>query len=214
MASKGPDEGSEILLRDFGVDLLLGQASLVHEFFSKFGSPAGSSPANSGMKRSAPYELGGAEKASRANFPGAEPPASPGQRPNRWSPALAPAPPAAGTSPVSQRPAATGTTKKESTRALVHQLKAELTSFAPGKAPPYIQQWLDEKYRQTELRPALQQLSREYCRNCIMAGKGVVTHTFAQCRAAGNACVLPCPKCVQAGRLQDIYHWLQDCPGN
>ena len=96
----------------------------------------------------------------------------------------------------------------------MQQLKRELHAFALGKPPQYIQQWLDGKFQRPELRDALKQLAREYCRNCLFSGKGVISHSFSQCKSLGNKCVLPCPKCVQAGRVENIYHWLTDCPGN
>eukprot|EP00959_Pyramimonas_sp_CCMP1952_P276622 5782118-Pyramimonas_sp.AAC.1 len=55
------------------------------------------------------------------------------------------------------------------------------------------------------------QLVREVCRNCLFAGRGVQEHTYRVCRDLGNACVIPCSRCVQAGRAEDITHWVQDC---
>ena len=49
------------------------------------------------------------------------------------------------------------------------------------------------------------------CKNCLMAGKGVVKHTLKQCRELKNPCLLPCPKCTSAGRTQNLLHWVADC---
>ena len=91
-------------------------------------------------------------------------------------------------------------------------MKDELASVAPGKSPQFIQQWMDERFQQQGLRQAAMHVSRDACKNCLYAGRGLVEHSFKQCREAGHPCVLPCPRCVSAGRFQNIYHWVQDCP--
>ena len=43
------------------------------------------------------------------------------------------------------------------------------------------------------------------CRNCFAAGRGAQQHKFADCKKAGNKCVLLCPKCKKGN------HWVFDC---
>ena len=54
---------------------------------------------------------------------------------------------------------------------------------------------------------ALYVIFYHWCRNCWAAGKGWVKHSLAQCRQAGNPCVLQCPMCNN-GQL----HWAEQCP--
>ena len=46
---------------------------------------------------------------------------------------------------------------------------------------------------------------REYCRNCFLAGKGNVKHSFFDCQKMGNPCVMRCAKCKQGN------HWISQC---
>jgi hypothetical protein len=43
------------------------------------------------------------------------------------------------------------------------------------------------------------------CRNCFLAGKGQVKHTFFQCQKLGNECVMQCVKCKLGN------HWVSQC---
>lgn len=90
-------------------------------------------------------------------------------------------------------------------------LKEELEKFAPRSSPQMIQEWIDSRFKQDEMKQAMGQLVRDVCRNCLISGRGVQEHTFRVCRDLGNKCVLPCSRCVQAGRIHEIYHWVQDC---
>ena len=55
-------------------------------------------------------------------------------------------------------------------------------------------------------RASAQSLFAIACRNCFAAGKGLQQHSFADCKKAGNKCVLLCPKCKKD------KHWIYDCP--
>ena len=46
---------------------------------------------------------------------------------------------------------------------------------------------------------------KENCRNCLIAGKGLVKHTFYECQKLGNPCVMRCVKCRQGN------HWASEC---
>ena len=46
---------------------------------------------------------------------------------------------------------------------------------------------------------------RSACRNCFVAGRGLVGHNFSQCSKAGNKCELTCPKCKKG------KHWIFEC---
>eukprot|EP00959_Pyramimonas_sp_CCMP1952_P332121 6954327-Pyramimonas_sp.AAC.1 len=70
---------TQVLLKDFGVDLILGQATMIQKALFSADS-AGISPAGSGLKRPAVAPAGGPEKIGRATLPGAGPPL--GQRAN------------------------------------------------------------------------------------------------------------------------------------
>ena len=96
---------------------------------------------------------------------------------------------------------------------LVTSLLKELTAFVRTNPPKKIQAWIDKQAaaspaHKTAMTALLQQHA---CKNCLMAGKGVVKHTLKQCRELKNLCVLPCPKCTDAGRTQNITHWVADC---
>jgi hypothetical protein len=43
------------------------------------------------------------------------------------------------------------------------------------------------------------------CRNCFLAGNGLAAHSFGECKALGNKCVMHCPKCRTG------VHWIFDC---
>ena len=47
---------------------------------------------------------------------------------------------------------------------------------------------------------------RENCRNCFVAGSGLLTHTLFQCQQNNTKCVLPCTKC------RNGTHWATQCP--
>ncbi|CAK0802644.1 unnamed protein product, partial [Prorocentrum cordatum] len=138
---------------------------------------------------------------------GFEPRAGPALKANRWSNVPAGGPPPA-------RPWATpGAPPAPSHKALVREMKAGHAAVAPGQSAQFCQQWFDERFKESSLEKADLQVSREVCKNCLFSGKGVVEHTFKQCRDLKNKCVLPCPRCVAAGRLTgDVCHcWSQDC---
>ena len=48
---------------------------------------------------------------------------------------------------------------------------------------------------------------KRVCRNCWTAGRGTFVHTYTECMAAGNDCVLQCPTCKEG------KHWASRCPG-
>ena len=83
-------------------------------------------------------------------------------------------------------------------------MKASLAAVAPGKPAQFFQKWFDERFNEKGLKQAALQVSREVCKNCLYSGRGVLEHTFKECRDTfKNKCVLPCPRCVAAGRLTD-----------
>ena len=90
-------------------------------------------------------------------------------------------------------------------------LKKELQANA-NLAPQYIQEWIDAQFQKEDRRSAMGQVMREICKNCLFSKRGVQEHSLRKCRELGNKCSLPCFKCINAGRVNDIYHWAQDCP--
>ena len=201
---------SEILLQDFGLDVVMGHLFAVHSAPQLFaGSPFASTSAGAARSRDEPA----------GKRPAAPPPAPPPKRPhlgtkaenqpspprgsaNRWgraAAAAAVAPPAPGTPPAPS--------KKE----LVDRFVSMLSEFAPGKSPDQIQQWFDERFSQAGFKSALQDVQRRVCKNCLLAGKGVFTHTLKACADAGNPCCIPCPLCVSAGRWAP-KHWMKERP--
>ena len=204
----------EILLKDFGLDLVFGGVALLS-------TAAGQSRAND-LKRLGADSPQSASKARRLGDPsgttasaghcqsaaaGPDPRVSSGARANRWSnvPAVGPqaAPPQA----------APGTPPAPGRKELVRQMRASLAAVAPGKPAQFFQKWFDERFNEKGLKQAALQVSREVCKNCLYSGRGVFEHTFKECRDTfKNKCVLPCPRCVAAGRLTgNLYHWAQDC---
>jgi hypothetical protein len=55
-------------------------------------------------------------------------------------------------------------------------------------------------------RGATLQFFGVFCKNCFLAGKGLVHHRLKDCQAAGNRCVVPCAKCPGQ------QHWAENCP--
>ena len=73
---------------------------------------------------------------------------------------------------------------------------------------------MDEQYKKHasgDARTAYQKFLREFCKNCLMAGRGIEKHGARKCRELGNPCVLPCVRCALAGNPGQV-HWLEDCP--
>ena len=97
--------------------------------------------------------------------------------------------------------------RKEAARALKAELKAVVQQNPSDSA--HIQNWLDQNMKTNA--SGVSQLMREFCRNCLLAGRGMQNHGFKRCKEMGNECVLPCTLCAQAGRgIQK--HWQVDCP--
>ena len=74
--------------------------------------------------------------------------------------------------------------------------------------------FLDDQYKKHvsgDARTAYQKFLREFCKNCLMAGRGIEKHGARKCRELGNPCVLPCVRCALAGNSGQV-HWLEDCP--
>ena len=195
-ASASVPEDAEVLLWDFGLDLVLGQFALNRSAAPSLLKRAGAPPTDAAGERPT--------KQPRAEFVKQEP-RGPAQKPdNRWSRSSAGAPATA--APVEAPPTPPAGGRKQ----VAEALERELAAWAPGKSAQYCQQWLDDK--KTEgAKSAVYQLERSICKNCLYSGRGVVKHSFADCRTAGNRCVLPCPKCLAAHRLNDLYHWIHDC---
>ena len=171
----------EVLLRDFAQDLILGEAVQA---------------SGGGSKRSLPGPSGGQATAGDS-------------QPNKAPRLAASAPPAAspggagagGTNPASKR------------KDLVESLLQELTSLVQKATPPKkLQSWMDKQYLIEGQRNAMITLfATHVCKNCLMAGKGIKKHTLKQCRELKNLCVLPCTKCTNAGRTENVLHWVADC---
>ena len=178
---------TQLLLRDFGRDIVVGQAVL-------FNRASGSSsqhtaqgepsvlPPNKRLRADEEYPM----VFSKAG-----------------GPTLVP--------PKTELPQ-TGDTK-EARRKLYQKLKSELFEVARTSACSFVQEWIDSKFKVNDLhRQVMGQLVKEVCRNCIANNKGLQEHSLKRCRELGNKCALPCKKCTKAGRYQDIYHWTADCP--
>lgn len=95
-------------------------------------------------------------------------------------------------------------------KAAVTELKAELETFARNRPAADIQVWIDNKFNAQTTRSAAATLMSQICRNCLLAGRGIVNHSRAQCEELGNAPVNPCPDCSKAGETS--YHWRAKCP--
>ena len=79
-----------------------------------------------------------------------------------------------------------------------------------------LRKFLDEKYKLCSApddRAAYNKFVREFCRNCLLAGRGIQKHGIRKCREMKNECVLPCTRCAVAGRGQQ-FHWIDECPGD
>ena len=176
----------EVLLRDFAQDIILGEAAMAvwdpPKRFCDAPGPAGSQPTGGGAQPPA--------KVPRLSTPADGPAAA--------------ASPVAGTDPK-------GTTQKKQ---LVNTLLQELKVLVGKKTPPKkIQAWIDKQYQSDDHRNAMILVLRDHaCRNCLMAGKGVIKHTLKQCREQKNPCFLPCTKCTAAGRTTNLFHWVAECP--
>ena len=93
------------------------------------------------------------------------------------------------------------------------QIVSDLTQFAPGRTPPAIQKKIDDIFtKSTNHRKAMQNILQYHCRNCILTGIILPNHQLRQCRHLGNPCVMPCHKCVAAGRATNNVHWVEMCP--
>jgi hypothetical protein len=92
----------------------------------------------------------------------------------------------------------------------VSDLKAELEAFARGRPAADIQNWIDNQFNSQSSRPIAATLMSQLCRNCLLAGRGIVGHSRAQCEELGNSPVNPCPDCAKGGKTE--YHWRAKCP--
>jgi len=106
-----------------------------------------------------------------------------------------------------------GTPGPKEKKQLVENLLQELTALVRSRTPPKkLQSWIDKQYQIEEHRSAMiTLLSTHACKNCLMAGKGIVKHSLKQCRELKNPCFLPCTKCTAAGKTEDVMHWIAEC---
>jgi len=184
-ASASSSLDAEVLLRDFGVDVLLGEATLALRDAPQKRPAAATGPQSSGSN-------GPPAKAPRA----AEPALTPHQA----------------AQPAQASPGG-GDSNRTNKQQLVKKLTAELERLATHAAAARIQAWLDEKFKVDEAhRQAMMEVLRIVCRNCLLSRKGAVSRSLKECREAGNRRLIPCTKCTKAGRKENILHWVSDCP--
>ena len=106
-----------------------------------------------------------------------------------------------------------GGSKAKEKQIKVASLKAELRASIGGKSQTEIQGWLDQQFAKPEARPAMTELMKNICRNCLIGGQGIVEHSLRQCQEAGNECLLVCSRCMAAGGARaGQKHWIAKCP--
>ena len=112
------------------------------------------------------------------------------------------------------KPTAAKASGTDTANVLLEELKAMVQ--ANSADADGFRKFLDDKYKlcsSPDDRAAYNKFVREFCRNCLMAGRGIQKHGARKCREMKNDCVLPCTRCAVAGRGQQ-FHWLEDCPGD
>ena len=174
---------NQILLRHFGVDLLMALSKLQSKpsTLKRSAKEAGMGVAAPALKRPV---------GDHANSSGSQGEASTG----------------ANSVPL-------GGSKQKEKQIKIAALKAEMRNFVKGKDQAEIQKWLDTQFNDRDSRPVITEVMRIVCRNCVLAGKGVVEHSLRQCMEARNDCVLPCTRCAAAGGDRaDKKHWVANCP--
>ena len=184
---------TNMLMHDFGVDLVLGQTALLAR-----GEPL---PPAAGGGRGSDAQAQTQESSERpAKAARLESHASPGGS-------------AGGQGSAAGQGAAAAQSNADSKKQLVKALTTELTQLARSKKAPQIQAWIDRQFAADDAhRAAMTSVLKEYCKNCVLSNRGMQKHSLKKCRELNNACVLLCPKCTSAGRTRDITHWAADCP--
>ncbi|CAK0909944.1 unnamed protein product [Prorocentrum cordatum] len=174
----------EILLRDFAQDLILGEAALVTSLATKRSFDISELSSGQGL------------------FEEEDQPAAKAQR-------------SSGAGPGGSSPAGGGTAKDaaKDRKQLVSHLLNELSALIPNNPPKKLQAWIDRQCQVDDAhRSAMMTIfSNHVCKNCLMAGKGIVKRTLRKCRELQNPCFLPCTKCTGAGRTTNVVHWMADC---
>ena len=98
--------------------------------------------------------------------------------------------------------------KQEAIKAMEAALTKKVQAQTRAKD---LQRWIDEQFEAGgETRSAIGSVMSRTCRNCLLAGRGIVNHSRADCERAGNPPFEACPECLKKGEYN--YHWRSQCP--